>query len=92
MTVRIFAMVPATILALGGATALAQPTAQPLAPFGGANLIDHGTWLRPYDQACAFVANAAFVSDGWTPSYPRNQQEVLREPGYSIGYPGHSKE
>ncbi len=70
MIVRIFAMVPATILALGPATALAQPAADPFVQFGRANLL---------------VANAAFVTDGCSPSYLPNQQEVLREPGYSIG-------
>jgi hypothetical protein len=85
MTLRIFAMVPATILALGAATALAQPTAHPLAQFGRANLIDHSTWLWSDDQAGAIAADAAFVSDGCTPSYLRSQQEILREPGYSIG-------
>jgi hypothetical protein len=74
MTVRIFAMVPATILALGAATALAQPSANPFAQFGRTNLIDHSTSLWPYEETGAIVANTAFVSDGCTPSYLPNQQ------------------
>jgi hypothetical protein len=85
MIVRIFAMVPATILALGTATAVAQPAANPFGQFGRANLIDQSTWLRPFDEAGPIVANAAFVSDGRSPSYLPDQQAVLREPGYSIG-------
>jgi hypothetical protein len=53
MTVKMFSIVPAMVLALGTATALAQPTANPL------------TW---FDQAGAVVANAAFVSDGSSPN------------------------
>jgi hypothetical protein len=68
MTVRIFAMVPATILALGAATAVAQPAAYPFAQFGRASLIGHNTWLPSYDEGGAIVANAPFVGDGSAPS------------------------
>jgi len=81
MTSRIFAIVPAMALALSAATALAQPVAQPFAQFDHTSLMQHGTLLRPYDQA----ANAAYVSDGSDPSYLRTQQQLVNEPGYSIG-------
>jgi hypothetical protein len=57
-------------LHLGTATALAQPAPNSLARF---------------DQAGAIVANAAFVSDVSSPNYLRDQQAVVREPGYNIG-------
>jgi hypothetical protein len=69
MTVKMLSIVPAMVLALGTATALAQPAANPLTRF---------------DQAGAIVTNAAFVSDGSSANYLRDQQALLREPGYSI--------
>jgi hypothetical protein len=72
MIVRIFAMVPATILALSASTALAQPSANPFAQFSRANLIDHSTLLPSYDETGAIIANPTFVTDGCTPSYLPN--------------------
>jgi hypothetical protein len=85
MTARTFVIAPAMVMALGAATALAQPAAHPLARFGQVRLIDHGALLWSYDQAGAIVAHAAFVSDGCSPSYLPDQQGLAREPGYSIG-------
>lgn len=85
MTVRIFAIVPAVVLALGAATALAQPTAQPFAQFDQASLLGRNTPLRPYDQASAQATLGAYIGDGADPSYLREQQELLTEPGYSVG-------
>lgn len=82
MTARIFAFLPAIVLALGSATALAQPA---IVQFHQASLIDHGTPVRPYGLVGAKVTNAAYVSDGSDPSYLRVQKELLTEPGYSIG-------
>jgi hypothetical protein len=70
MTVRLFAIVPAMVLALGAATALAQPSADP---------------LMHLDQASATVVNAAYIGDGTGPCYQQNHQELLNEPGYSVG-------
>ncbi|HUB43932.1 MAG TPA: hypothetical protein VMB73_03015 [Acetobacteraceae bacterium] len=70
MTVRIFAIVPAMVLALGAATALAQPSADPLIHL---------------DQASATVVNAAYIGDGTSPCYQQSQRELLNEPGYSVG-------
>ncbi len=70
MTIRTFAIVPAMVLTLGAATALAQPAARPFAQF---------------DQAVAGASNAAYIGDGSNPSYLRNQQLLTQEPGYSIG-------
>jgi hypothetical protein len=85
MTTRIFAIVPAMVLALSTAAALAQPAAQPFAQFDPASLIDHGTALGPRYDAGTMVSNVAYVSDGSDPSYLRVQQELMNEPGYSIG-------
>lgn len=82
MTARIFVVVPAMVLALGAATALAQPAAKPFVQFQQASLIDHAT---PLQQLGAKVTSVAFVSDGSDPSYLRVQKELLNEPGYSIG-------
>jgi len=85
MTARIFSIVPAVVLALSATTALAQPAAQPFAQFDRASLIAHDTTHRPHDGAGAMVSSAAYVSDGSDPSYLRDQQALLNEPGYSIG-------
>jgi hypothetical protein len=84
MTVKIVAIVPAIALALSAATALAQPRTRPFAQFDQTSLSSHSTPLRPYDQASAMAANAAYVGDGSDPSYLRQQQELTQEPGYSI--------
>jgi hypothetical protein len=83
MTVRIFAIVPAMVLALSAAIALAQPAAYPFAQFDQASPMVHSPSLRPYDQVSAKTANAAYVDDGSDPSYL--QQQLMQEPGYSIG-------
>lgn len=85
MSVRIFTIVPAIVLALGAATALAQPTEHPFAQFDQASPVDHSPSLRPCDQVSAKAANAAYVGDGSSPSYLRDQQQLMQEPGYSIG-------
>ncbi len=85
MTARIFAIIAAMVLALGAATALAQPTAKALVPFQQASFIDHGKPPRLFERVGAKVTRAAFVSDGCDPSYLRVQKELLNEPGYSIG-------
>jgi hypothetical protein len=85
MTTRIFAIVPAMVLALSATAALAQPAAQPWAQFDQASLIDHGTALGPRDDARTMVSSVAYVSDGADPSYLRVQHELMNEPGYSIG-------
>jgi hypothetical protein len=85
MTVRIFTVVPAMVLALGATAALAQTAARPFPQFDQASLIDHSTVLLPYDQASVIAVNAAYVGDGSDPCYLRDQQELTREPGYSVG-------
>lgn len=70
MSVKMFSIVPTMVLAPGTAAALTQPTANP--------------FFR-LDQAGAIVTNAAFVSDGCSPSYLPDQQNIVHEPGYSIG-------
>jgi hypothetical protein len=85
MTARIFAIVPAMVLALGAAAALAQPAAHRFAQFDQASFMDHSTPFPPYDQAIAMVANAAYIGDGSDPCYLQDQQELMDEPGYSIG-------
>jgi hypothetical protein len=70
MTAKIVAVVPVMVLALGAATAVAQPTTHRFARF---------------DQGSPMVTSAAFVSDGAGPSYLRNQQQLRSEPGYSVG-------
>jgi hypothetical protein len=85
MTARIFAMVPAVVLALGAATALAQPAAHPFAQFDRAKMLDRSAPLRPYDQASAAAMQGPYIGDGSDPSYLRMQQELLTEPGYSVG-------
>jgi hypothetical protein len=55
MTVRIFTIVPAMVLALGAEATLAQPAAHPFAQFDQASLANQATLLRPYDQANAMV-------------------------------------
>ncbi len=85
MTARMFAIVPTMVLALGAATALAQPATNPVVQWHEASLIDHGMPLQPLEQVGAMVTNAAYVSDGSDPSYLQVQKELLNEPGYSIG-------
>ena len=85
MNAKIFAIVPAMVLALGVATAPAQPAANPVAQFDLVSRVDHNPLLRPYDQTSAMAAKAAFVGDGSNPSYLRDQQQLMNEPGYSIG-------
>ncbi|HTW69836.1 MAG TPA: hypothetical protein VME47_08130 [Acetobacteraceae bacterium] len=85
MILKVFSIIPAIVLALGSATALAQPAAHPFAQFDQAGLIEQGAPLRPYDQATAAAGNAAYVSDGSDRSYLRDQQQSMDEPGYSIG-------
>jgi len=79
MTARIFAVVAAMGLALGGSTALAQPA---LAQFDHASLMDHGQPVRPYDESNAVMATAAYVGDGTDPNYLRDRQQLLEEFGY----------
>jgi hypothetical protein len=64
MTKKIYAMVPAMVLAIGSATALAQPTVSPFAQYDRATLTENGALLRPYDQESAIAFHAAFVGDG----------------------------
>jgi hypothetical protein len=85
VTVRIFAVVPAMVLALGAATALAEPVANPFAHYDQASAMDHSPPLRPYDQASKKAAGTAYVSDGSDPSYLREQRLLRHEPGYSVG-------
>jgi len=85
MTAKMFAIVPAMVLALGAATAQAQPATNPHVQLNQASVIDHATPLRPFDQAGAKATDAAYVSDGSDPSYLWVQKELLNEPGYSIG-------
>ena len=85
MTARMFAIVPAMVLALGTAAAQAQPAANPRLQFNQASMIDHGTPLRPFDHVSAKVTNAAYVSDWSDPSYQQVQKGLMNEPGYSIG-------
>jgi len=80
MTARIIAVVTAMGLALGDATVLAQPA---LAQFDHASVMDHSKPLQPYDQAAAVVANSAYVGDGSNPNYLRDQQQLVKEFGYS---------
>jgi len=80
MTARIFAVITAMGLALSGTTALAQPA---FARFDHASLMDHSQPFRPYDQANAVMAIAAYVGDGSNPNYLRDQQQLLEEFGYS---------
>jgi len=85
MTAKLFATIPALVLALGTATALAQPAPRPFAQFDQTSLMGHGASLPPYDQGDAMAANAAFLSDGSSPSYLQDQRRLTDEPGYSIG-------
>jgi hypothetical protein len=85
MIARMFAIVPAMVLALGAATTQAEPAGHPHVQFRQARVIDHATPPRPFGQAGAEVTNAAYVSDGSDPSYLWVQKELLNEPGYSIG-------
>lgn len=48
MTKKIYAMVPAMVLAIGSATALAQPAVSPFAQYDRATLTENGALLRPY--------------------------------------------
>ncbi len=61
MTARIFAIVPAMVLALGAGTAVAQPAAKRSVQFRQASLINHGLPLHRFEQAGAKVTSAAFV-------------------------------
>jgi hypothetical protein len=83
MTARIFAIVPAMVLALSATTALAQPAARPFAQFDRASLITHDTALRPVDGAAAMVSYAAYLGEGWDASHWRDQQEQTGVPEYS---------
>ena len=85
MTARMFAIVPAMVLALGAATARAQPASNPDLQFNQASVIDHSTPLRQSDLVGAKVTNAAYVSDWSDPSYQQVEKELMNEPGYSIG-------
>lgn len=69
-------------LALGAATALAQPAANPSSPVDRAS---GGTPLRAYDQFRVTAVNAAYVSDECDLSQLRAHEKLLTEPGYSIG-------
>ena len=73
MTARMFAILPAMALALGAATAEAQPALNPHLQSNQASVTDHGTPLRPFDQIGAKVTNAAYVSDWSDPSYQGQQ-------------------
>lgn len=81
MNVKIYAMVPAMVLAFGAATALAQPRMSPIAQYDQASLVMHSAQFRPYDQGGA----AAYVGSGSDPLYQAHRNELLTEPGYSIG-------
>ncbi len=70
MTLTKFAIVPAMVLILGAATALAQPATHPFVQF---------------NQAVAGAANAAYIGGGSNPNYLRNQHLLTQEPGYFIG-------
>ena len=85
MTARIFALVPAMVLTLGTATALAHPTERLYAQCGQASLMYHNALHGAYGQSGTMAENAAFVSDGSTPGYLQEQREVRHEPGYSVG-------
>jgi len=80
-----FAIVPAMVLALGAATAQAQPAANLHLQVNQARVIDHATSLRPFDQSGAKVTDAAYVSDWSDASYQQVQKELMNAPGYSIG-------
>ncbi len=85
MAIRIFSIVSALVPALGGTTALAQPTAHAFAQFDQAGIVYQSTLLWPYDEASAMAVNAACVSDGFDPSYLRDKEPQLNEPGYNVG-------
>lgn len=85
MIVKMYAIVPVMVVALGAGSALAQPVAYRFAQLDKANLMDQATPLRPYNQASAMAASAARVGDGSDPSYRQDQRRVRHEPGYSIG-------
>ncbi len=40
--------------------------------------------LNVIDRANAMFTNAAYVGDGFDPSYLRDQQKLVNEPGYSV--------
>lgn len=83
MTARIFPLVPVMVLTLATATALARSTVRPFAQFNQAGLMRYNT--LPYVAGDLVAVNAAFVGDGSTPGYLKEQQQLTHEPGYSVG-------
>jgi len=68
MSVTIFVIVPAMVLAMGAGPALAQPAAYPFAQFEQASHMGDSPSLRPCNQVSAKATNAAYVGDGSNPS------------------------
>jgi len=85
MPAKIYALVPAMVLAFGAATALAQPAARPFVQSDQPGLIVHSVQLLSPNQGSAIATDAAYIGDGSDPSYISDQRKLLSEPGYSIG-------
>jgi len=85
MNAKIYALVPAMMLALGATAALAQTSPRPFAQFDQASLMDHGAGFRPYDQGGAAARDAAYLGGGSDPSYLSDQTRLTTGPGYNIG-------
>jgi hypothetical protein len=85
MVIRIFSIVSALVPVLGVATALGHPAAHAFAQFDQAGIIYQSTRLWPYDRANVTAVHAAYVGDGFDPSYLRDKEQQLDEPGYSSG-------
>ena len=69
MTARMFAVVPAMVLALGAATARAQPAANPQVQFHQASVNDYTTWFGNIDPdgtaaISSFTGQGEF-GEGW---------------------------
>lgn len=83
MTVRIFAIIPAMVLALSATTPLAQPATPRFAQLDRSSLIDHDMARRPHHEAGAVVSNAAYVGGGSNPSRWGDEEEQTGVPEYS---------
>jgi hypothetical protein len=86
MAIRIFSIASALVPALGVATSLTQPVAHAFAQFDQAGITYQSTRLWPYDHVSVMFRNAAYVGDGYDPSYLRDKQHLMNEPGYSIPF------
>lgn len=81
MKTKLYAMVPAMVVAFGAATALAQPRMVPVAQYDQTSVTPHSAQFRPYDQSGAM----AYVGSGGDRGYSGQQNQLLSGPGYSIG-------